>query len=88
MKTAADIQQHITALIEEIKLGAVPATQIRADDRLIQDLGLDSLDYATVLLGSEKWLGVKVREEAVDWSAIQTVGQLADFLAQQQQPTG
>ncbi len=85
MKQVGDIKQHLVAQIEEIKLGVIPADQITGDQRLIQDLGLDSLDYATSLLACEKWLGIKVREEGVDWSRIQTVDQLAQFLETQQQ---
>ncbi len=84
MKQADAIKTYLAQQIEEIKLGAVTAGQVSGDQRLIQDLGLDSLDYATCLLGCEKWLGIKVREEGVDWSQIQTVDQLAQFLEAQQ----
>ena len=84
MKTAADIEAYIVADIEDITLGSVSAAEIRGDSRLIQDLGLDSMDYATVLLGCEKWLGIKIRERGVDWAELQTVNQLSEFLAKQQ----
>lgn len=86
MKSRDEITTYLTSQIEEIKLGTVAADQIAGDQRLIQDLGLDSLDYATCLLACEKWLGIKVREDGVDWGAIQTVDQLAQFLEQQQHP--
>jgi len=84
MKSKDEIVEQIKILVEDISLGETPADAIAPDDRLIVDLGLDSLDYASVLLGCERWLGIKVREDGVDWSQITTVDQLAAFLAGQQ----
>lgn len=84
MKSQEEIAGHIRTLIEEISLGERSADSIEGSHRLIADLGLDSLDYATVLLGCARQLGVSVREEGVDWSALGTVDQLASFLQSQQ----
>lgn len=85
------MQQDIEAIIaklkifiEEVSLGNVTTETISPDNRIIDDLGLDSLDYASVLLACEQWLGIKVQERAVDWRTIQTVRELAQFLYQQQ----
>lgn len=77
------IQQMIAQQIEEISLGQSPASTIEPHHRLIGDLNLDSLDYATVLLACERDLGVKVQEDGVDWAQLQSVAQLAEFLANQ-----
>lgn len=74
----------ISEIIEEVSLGNVMASSIKPEDRLIQDLHLDSLDYASVMLGCERWLGIKVVEANVRWSEIQSVKQLADFIHSQQ----
>jgi acyl carrier protein len=84
MKTKESIARYIAEQIEEVSLGAKAAAAITPDDRIIDDLGLDSLDYATVLLSCEKWLEIKVSEDDVDWRAIDTVEKLAGFLAVQQ----
>jgi acyl carrier protein len=84
MKTKGDIARYVAEQIEDVSLGARAAAAIAPDDRIIDDLGLDSLDYATVLLSCEKWLDVKVSEDDVDWRAIDTVEKLAGFLEQQQ----
>jgi acyl carrier protein len=84
LKTEAEIIEHAKSLISEISLGRLMAVEIQARQRIIGDLGLDSLDYASLLLGCEEWLGIKVREESVDWSKITTVGELASFLHGQQ----
>ena len=84
VKSAEQIERYIATLIEEVRLGQVSTAEVRSDQELIGDLGLDSLDYAAVLLGAERWLGVTVQEAGVDWGQIRTVGQLATFLEGQQ----
>ena len=79
-----EIERYLAGLIDEVTLGKRPAASVKPSDRLIADLGLDSLDYATVLLGCERWLGIRVTEEGVDWRSIHSVEQLARFLAEQQ----
>lgn len=85
MKTVEEIERHIAELVGEISLGTRRPDDIRGEDRLIGNLGLDSLDYASVLLGCERWLGIKVREDGVNWGKISTVATLAAFLASQQE---
>ena len=84
MKACQEIVEFIAATIEDVSLGEKKAATITPDSRLMLDLGLDSLDYATVLLSCEEWLGIKVREENVDWRALDTVERLAGFLHDQQ----
>lgn len=84
MKSYYEILTHITKAIEDISLGVVRASDIGPDARILSDLGLDSLDYASVLLECEKWLNIRVREEGVDWSRLSTVADLAAFLEREQ----
>lgn len=85
MKRKAEVLEHLKQVIHEVSLGAVAVEQITGESRIIGDLGLDSMDYATVMLSTEQWAGVKIREDGLNWSRIQTVEQLADlFLAQEQ----
>jgi len=84
MHSAAEIEHEIASLISEVTLGRVEPDQVRADLALIADIGLDSLDYATVMLRCEKWLGVRVDEAAVDWRLVLTVGDLAALLHRSQ----
>jgi acyl carrier protein len=84
MKSYEDILVHINGEIEEISLGTHQAEDINPDSHILNDLGLDSLDYASVLLACEKWLNIKVQEDGVDWSRIATIADLAAFLDNQQ----
>lgn len=78
------IIEKLKLFIEDVSLGNVMSETIIPDNRIIDDLGLDSLDFASVLLACEQFLGIKVQERAVDWRTIQTVRELAQFLYQQQ----
>ena len=80
MRSVDEIVQKLGGLIEETTLGRVAAATITPEKALIEDLGLDSLDYATTMLGCEEWLGAKVNEGAVDWRKIRSVGELAQLL--------
>ncbi len=53
--------------------------KISEKTKILEDLGLDSLDYVKLLLAVEKALKTKVLEEGVDWSKVVTVSQLADL---------
>ena len=77
MKTRTEIIHHLAAAIESATFGRVPASAIQPHDRLIADLKLDSLDYATVMLGCEQWSGRKLDENNVNWADIDTVEKLA-----------
>jgi acyl carrier protein len=83
-KTLEEIRVKIAYLIEEVTFGEITPESISQDKSLIKDLGLDSLDYASVMLGCEKWVGIRVNEKAVDWREVQTVEQLAVLMYESQ----
>jgi acyl carrier protein len=80
----SEIVHKIQETIEEVSLGNIPMQRIEPQSRLIADLGLDSLDYATVMLIIERWSGIKIKENSVNWSAVQTVDQLAALFEEHQ----
>jgi len=84
MKSKEEILARLKEVVEGVSLGSRKASSISDSDMLITGLGLDSLDYASVLLGMEQWLGIHIREEGVNWREIQSVSQLADFLRNEQ----
>lgn len=77
MISIEDYCSKIKSLIEEVSLGVHKAEDVQDTTRLIADLGMDSLDYATVFLSCEQWAQIKVQEDGVVWADIQTVAQLA-----------
>lgn len=84
MKNKSETIEYIKTLIEETSFGEIKATGISESQALIGDLGIDSLDFATIMLGCETWLQVKVKEDQIDWSKVRTIEQLADVLTKSQ----
>ncbi len=84
MRHYEEILVKLKTTIEEITLGTQAASAIADDATLMADLGLDSLDYASVLLACEQWLDIKVNEEDVNWASIASVADLAKFMQSQQ----
>ncbi len=83
-RSKEDIVDKIRAIIEEISLGNVKAEAVRPNSEIIRDLGLDSLDYASAMLACEHWLGLKLREDGINWREITTVDQLAELFFEAQ----
>lgn len=79
-RSRAETLHVLTMIIIEIALGDIAPEEVHEGAKLIEDLNLDSLDYATVLLSCEEQLGIRVPEASINWSQVQTVGQLADVL--------
>lgn len=80
MKSKTETVNYIKVLIEENSLGEIKASNIKESQALIGDLGIDSLDFAAIMLACEQWLKVKVKEDQIDWAKVRTVEQLADVL--------
>ena len=81
MKSLSEIQSFMSLELLEITFGQVDLlANALWDKALISELGLDSLDYASLMVSVEEWLSVKVPEGNVDWSSLKSARQLAEFL--------
>jgi acyl carrier protein len=78
-KTTNEVIAYLMTEIEAISLGKYTASHLSPSQRIIEDLGFDSLDYATLMLSCEAWFGVKVSERQIDWSTVETIGGLAEL---------
>jgi acyl carrier protein len=56
------------------------------DSDILQEIGLDSLDYASVVVTVEDQLGVALREAEIDWSRIKTIRELAGVFERHSDP--
>ena len=82
MNEQNEIVEIIKNLVEEVSLGSIKYSDIFDTSKLLDDLGLDSLDYATVMLRVEQKTGIHIAEDSTNWADVQTVEQLAQlFLA-------
>lgn len=56
-----DIQQKITSIITD-KLG-IPETEVTPDANFVKDLGIDSLDYAELVMEFEQTFDIKIPDD-------------------------
>lgn len=83
MRSYDEIVIKIMQLIEAVTNGKVKAALINQNDELINDLGLDSIDFAAVMLGCEEWLGIKLHESSINWAEIRSIRRLAELFIHQ-----
>lgn len=67
--------------VARIVLDVSPTATIRVDQygRSLRELGLDSLDHATILLQVEEKFGVKIPDDAAE--SLVSVSAIAEFVA-------
>ena len=71
-----DVQHKINAILIE-KLG-IPESQITTDASFVKDLGIDSLDYAELVMEFEQTFDVKIPDD--DAEKMQTIGQAVAYI--------
>jgi acyl carrier protein len=84
MKSKDEMIQQIKVLVEETTLGEYKADEIQTTQKLQNDFGIDSLDYATIMLRLEEWCGIKIKEDGINWSEVQSIEELASLFIKQQ----
>ena len=71
-----DIQQKITSILTE-KLG-IAGSEITPDANFVKDLGIDSLDYAELVMDFEQTFDIKIPDD--DAEKMQTIGQAVKYI--------
>ncbi len=80
MKELNEIIEYLKIAIEEATLGNFVKNNISDDSLLMDEIGLDSLDYASIMLAGETFVGRKINENDVVWRDIKSVKQLAELI--------
>ena len=81
MKTRDELQTTIIRIIEEIlDSRAVKRPPLAADTSIDRELGLDSLDWATVVVRLDEETGMDPFRQGVD-RELQTIADLVDLYA-------
>lgn len=80
MKTHNEIIEYLKGAIEDVTLGNIKRDKINDDSFLMDDIGLDSLDYASIMLSGETFASIKIDENNVNWRNVRTVAELAELL--------
>ncbi len=71
-----DVEKKVNSILTE-KLG-VPDSQITADASFVKDLGIDSLDYAELVMEFEQTFDIKIPDD--DAEKMQTIGQAVSYI--------
>jgi len=76
MPTMPDIQKKVTAILIE-KLG-IPESEITPDANFVKDLGIDSLDYAELVMDFEQTFDIKIPDD--DAEKLQTISEAVKYI--------
>ncbi|MEQ8425701.1 MAG: acyl carrier protein [Cyclobacteriaceae bacterium] len=71
-----DIQKKVTAILIE-KLG-IPESEITPDANFVKDLGIDSLDYAELVMDFEQTFDIKIPDD--DAEKLQTISEAVKYI--------
>jgi acyl carrier protein len=71
-----DVQKKITAILID-KLG-INESEITPDASFVKDLGIDSLDYAELVMEFEQTFDIKIPDD--DAEKMQTIGQAVGYI--------
>lgn len=71
-----DVNAEIVSLLKE-KLG-VPESVLTPDASLEKDLGIDSLDYAEIIMELEQQFNIRIPDE--DIGKMETIGQAVEYV--------
>lgn len=74
----SDIQGQITNILIE-KIGIAP-TEATTDANFIKDLGIDSLDYAEIVMEFEQTFNIRIPDS--DAERLQTIGQAVAYITE------
>lgn len=72
----SDIQETVTQILVE-KIGIAP-TEATLDANFIKDLGIDSLDYAEIVMEFEQTFNIRIPDS--DAERLQTLGQAVTYI--------
>ncbi|HEY5692148.1 MAG TPA: acyl carrier protein [Cyclobacteriaceae bacterium] len=72
----ADIQKKVTKILVE-KLGILES-EITPDANFVKDLGIDSLDYAELVMEFEQTFDIKIPDD--DAEKLQTISQAVKYI--------
>ena len=73
-----DIQKKVTLILTD-KLG-IPDSEITPDASFVKDLGIDSLDYAELVMEFEQTFDIKIPDD--DAEKMQTIGEAVKYIGE------
>jgi acyl carrier protein len=73
----SEIQQKVTQILVD-KIG-IASTEATLDANFIKDLGIDSLDYAEIVMEFEQTFSIRIPDN--DAEQLQTISQAVDYIS-------
>jgi len=73
-----DVQKKVAHILTD-KLG-IPESEITPDASFVRDLGIDSLDYAELVMEFEQSFDIKIPDN--DAEKMQTIGQAVKYIGE------
>ena len=73
----SEIQQKVTQILVD-KIG-IASTEATLDANFIKDLGIDSLDYAEIVMEFEQTFEIRIPDN--DAEQLQTIAQAVDYIS-------
>lgn len=77
------ILAKITSILTD-KIG-IPESEITTDASFVKDLGIDSLDYAELVMEFEQTFDIKIPDD--DAEKMQTIGQAVEYIREKVENT-
>lgn len=74
----SEIQEKVTNILVD-KIGIAP-TEATLDANFIKDLGIDSLDYAEIVMEFEQTFNIRIPDS--DAERLQTLGQAVSYISE------
>ena len=74
----SQIQEQVTNILVE-KIG-IASTEATIDANFIKDLGIDSLDYAEIVMEFEQTFNIRIPDS--DAERLQTIGQAVEYITE------
>ena len=76
MHNLESVQKKVTEIITE-KLG-IPESEVTLDASFVKDLGIDSLDYAELVMEFEQTFDIKIPDD--DAERMSTIGSAVEYI--------
>lgn len=76
MENTESIQKLVTQIIMD-KLG-IPESEVTSDASFVRDLGIDSLDYAELVMEFEQTFNIKIPDD--DAEKMNTIGNAVNYI--------
>lgn len=81
-----EIAQKVLSILVEVKENSIAADQFTAESRIVEDIGLDSLEMINFILRVEDEFEVEINFEEFDYATLDDIKTFAAFIETLRKP--